>query len=369
MDRILATRGEGPFTADQPFEYTVLNPYEFRKQEMVGLPIRFFEAPFLRAGISVQNAAGKPVPFQVEQSPRGWNVFVHADLAAGESARYRIVAGAASESGEIVNTTEFTNGSYVLSWSAENGIASYRASGIELLNPERAGLGCPVYQIFPGANRSQAGAVSGKRVRPKDQVTFGRCIGIRRVSTGALFETYELRYAVPGVDKYLLHVRCYRDLPHFDLWGQIVKTEVDDPEGLYIYFPFSVPQSRWALDKAGGLMRPGLDQLPGTCCDYYTVLSGAAQVGRDFGIAWTTLDAPLIQIGGLKLWQFTTETDGRGPLYSWITNNKWQTNTRYRTGGAYEMRYRISAGAELNRPEAAVKRCQEMSGSLIAMRA
>lgn len=39
---------------------------------------------------------------------------------------------------------------------------------------------------------------------------------------------------------------------------------------------FAVRDGRWYLDKPGHVVRPGIDQLPGTCCDYYAVQHGAA---------------------------------------------------------------------------------------------
>ncbi len=370
VNRLLKTRGEGLFTADQPFEYTVLNPHPFRRQELAALPINFWEAPFLKGGIAVLGPDEKPVAFQVEQSPRGWSVFVHADLPPAQSVRYRVISSSQPVDPTTGGESFFENQFYRIGWTLARGVVSLvaKSSGTELLKADSGGLGCPVYQIFPGADRSQAGAVSGPRTRPRDQVSFGRCVSIRRLAEGPLFEDHEFVYDVAGVTHYRFVLRCFRDLPQIEVNASIIKNEVDDPEGLFIYFPFAVPESRWVLDKPAAPIRPGLDQIPGTCCDYYSVLSGAAQVGSQEGLAWATLDAPLVQTGGLHLWRFTTSTEGMGPLYSWVTNNKWQTNTRFRTGGSYEMRYRIQTGPDLADLETAVERCRQIVSSLLVMR-
>ncbi|MBV9573568.1 MAG: hypothetical protein JOY93_05905, partial [Acidobacteriales bacterium] len=149
VNRLLKPRGQGSFTADQPFEYTVLNPYSFSKHELAPLPVNFWEAPFLKGGVSVIGPGGEQVPFQVDQSARGWNVFVPAQIKPRETARYRLISDRTHEQ------SDWTPGNfYELAWTPERGITSFKdqETGHQLLNPERGGLGCPVYQIFPDAD-------------------------------------------------------------------------------------------------------------------------------------------------------------------------------------------------------------------------
>ena len=368
--RLLPTHGAGAFTADQPFTYTVLNPSGAALRMLAGLPVNFWEAPVIERGIAVLDEQNQRVPSQIDGSPRGWNVYVLADLPAGAGKRYRLTP--AQEQAKTAPATQesFENNWYRLSWKPIQGLTSFvdRGTGQELLSAQQGGLGCPVYQLFPGGNRSKAGAVNGPRVRPDDTVTFGHCKQIRRLAGGPLFETWEFLYAVPGTTEYRLELRCYRDLPYFDLTAKFVKTEVDDPEGLYVYFPLAVLNGRWCLDKPGAPIRPGIDQLPGTCCDYYSVQHGAALVGAEVGVSVATFDAPLVQLGELRLWRFSTTSEGNGPLYSWLTNNKWQTNCRIRCGGGYEIRYRLEAGAALRDRATAVERCTRLSEAFLAMR-
>ena len=88
-------------------------------------------------------------------------------------------------------------------------------------------------------------------------------------------------------------------------------------------------------------MRPGVDQLPGTCCDYYSVQEGSALIAPDLGVLLATPDVPLVHIGGLNLWKYTTTREPTGTFYSWLTNNKWETNFPRYVGGLYEFRYHI----------------------------
>ena len=56
-------------------------------------------------------------------------------------------------------------------------------------------------------------------------------------------------------------------------------------------------------------------------------------------VAVNTLDAPLVTFGGLKLWKFTDTIEPKGEAYTWLTNNKWETNFRTECAGCLESRY------------------------------
>jgi hypothetical protein len=176
-------------------------------------------------------------------------------------------------------------------------------------------------------------------------VSAGQCTAIKRSAAGPVYERWEFHYQVPGASQYVLVATFFHDLPHFEIIARVIKTDVRDPEGLYVLFPLAVDDGIWHLDKPGALIRPGIDQLPQSCTDYYLVQHGAALAGKKCGIAWATLDAPMIQLGKLRLWTYSTSIEPIGPLYSWLTNNKWETNFRLSCGGAYDFRYAIQMDA------------------------
>jgi hypothetical protein len=183
-----------------------------------------------------------------------------------------------------------------------------------------------------------------------------------------VLERWEIAYAVPGTTRAALRLTCYRDLPQIEVTLQVVKTDVTDPEGLYVAFPVALDHGVWHLDKPGGPIRPGLDQLPGSCCDYYCVQAGAALVGRALGLVWTTLDAPLVHVGKLRLWNYSTQIEPTGPLYSWVTNNKWETNFRLTCGGRYEFRYLVQAAPHFADPVAALAACRALAVPPVVVR-
>ncbi len=192
-------------------------------------------------------------------------------------------------------------------------------------------------------------------------MTAGRCTAIERVAAGPVYERWEFHYEVPGASQYVLVATFFPELPQIELVARLIKTDVRDPEGMYVLFPLAVDGGTWYLDKPGAPIRPGIDQLPQTCTDYYLVQHGAALAGKKCGVAWTTLDAPLVQLGKLRLWTYSTQIEPTGPLYSWLTNNKWDTNFRISCGGAYDFRYLVQFGHAFADARQAVAQVRSLS--------
>ena len=102
------------------------------------------------------------------------------------------------------------------------------------------------------------------------------------------------------------------------------------------------------VDIPLGEMRPELDQIPGSCKNWFTVNRWVDVANSDYGITWVTLDAPLIEVGGLTATLLGSQKDPTvwrkkvGPtqkLYSWAMNNHWGTNYRAYQEGLVRFRY------------------------------
>ncbi|MHB8861254.1 MAG: glycoside hydrolase family 38 N-terminal domain-containing protein [Pirellulaceae bacterium] len=367
---ILRTRGEGMFTDRRPFEYTVLNPLPVPVRSVAYLPLDSWEWPTVQAGFRAVDDRGKSYARQLDDSPRGWTVAVALELAAGEQRTLRLVPPGEQPYSESPAGDGFENEFYQAAWTNDRGLTRLtdRATGSQVLDAGKGALGSPVYQLFPGGNRNAAGTIFPPRTKPRDEISLGQCTAVRRVATGPVYERWEFQYETPGASSYALIATFFRDLPHIELIARLLKTDVRDPEGMYVLFPFSLTDGIWHLDKPGAPVRPGIDQLPQSCCDYYLVQHGAALVGQGCGVAWTTLDAPLVQIGKLRLWDYSTSIEPTGPLYSWLTNNKWDTNFRISCGGAYDFRFLLQFGAEFADAGSAIAQLRISSYPPLVMR-
>ncbi|HWH71673.1 MAG TPA: glycosyl hydrolase-related protein, partial [Candidatus Sulfotelmatobacter sp.] len=108
-------------------------------------------------------------------------------------------------------------------------------------------------------------------------------------------------------------------------------------ESLNFAFPFNVPNGNILLDVPLGVMAPETDQMPSACKNWFTVGRWADVSNKQRGVTWVTLDAPLLQIGGLTARLLNSQTnpdvwrkqvEPTQKIYSWAMNNHWGTNYR-----------------------------------------
>ncbi len=365
LDAVLRLRGQDDFTAHRTLTYKIINTGPARAG-FAALPVDPWEMPALSVPFAVADADGRTYPAQIAPDSRGRSLCLTLELGAGEERTLRLLPGSPEDSRTDegnVGGGVYENAFVRAEWSDTRGITALTdgESGREILDSVLGrALGAPVYQIFPGANRwDAAGFNFAPRFIPKSVVHEGVCRSCRISADGPVFTVVTAEYAVAGTRSYAVDVKFIHALRQVEIAVRTEKTGERDPEGLYAAFPFSVPGGVWHLDKPGGLMRPGLDQIPGTCADYYCVQDGAAYLGENIGLVWTTLDAPLVHLGDLRLWQYNTAkpdnaaTMPQGPAYAWLTNNKWDCNFPLDMGGNYEFRFVLEAGPHLTAPEAA----------------
>ena len=105
-----------------------------------------------------------------------------------------------------------------------------------------------------------------------------------------------------------------------------------------------------AVDMPLGNMRPEVDQLPGSCKNWMPVGRWIDVSNDDYGVTWATLDAPLVEIGGITATMLGSQTDPSvwrkhieptQTFYSWIMNNHWSTNYCAYQQGKVEFRYAL----------------------------
>jgi len=119
-------------------------------------------------------------------------------------------------------------------------------------------------------------------------------------------------------------------------------------ESVNFAFPFNVPDGEIRLDVPYGVIRPERDQMPSACKNWLSVSRWADVSNKRFGVTWVTLDAPLVQVGGITATLLNSQTDPRvwrktieptQKLYSWAMNNHWGTNYRAYQEGPVVFRF------------------------------
>jgi hypothetical protein len=194
---------------------------------------------------------------------------------------------------------------------------------------------------------------------------------IRVTAQGDVFAQIELSYALEGFRRYAVVLRVYRDIPKLTAMVQVHKESRWEPENLYIPLPFTLgEQEELFVEKTGCVLRPGLDQIPGTNRDFYLLQSGLALVAPGRALSVALKDAPLIRIGELahhpiELCTGDDQAFNHAPVYSWPMNNFWETNFKADLGGFYEFEYSLLLGGEAIAQEA-IGRCHVLNEGLLA---
>jgi hypothetical protein len=223
------------------------------------------------------------------------------------------------------------------------GIADFRAAGINgNLVDASSGHTLNDYLYLRGDNPAD--------LRRNGPVT------IRVQEPGPLVASLIVESKAPGCRKLQREVRLIAGQDSLELFNTVDKERLkarsyfsrEGKEGVHFAFPFQVPNGQIRLDIPWAVMRPELDQIPGSCKNWLTVGRWADVANDGFGITWVTLDAPLIQVGGITATLLNSQTDPRvwrkrieptQRLYSWVMNNHWGTNYRAWQEGPVTFRY------------------------------
>ncbi|WP_312908957.1 hypothetical protein [Natronosalvus caseinilyticus] len=119
------------------------------------------------------------------------------------------------------------------------------------------------------------------------------------------------------------------------------------PESTYLTFPFALDSPTPYVDVGGHAMRPGRDQLSGTCHDYYTAQRWVAFGGEERSVTVGCPLNPMVQFGGYHFAETRSTTDlERALLLGWVTSNYWDTNFRARQPGLVRAQYHFQLHAD-----------------------
>jgi len=308
-------------------------------------------------GDRVLDDRGRPVPSQRLAS--GELAFLATDVPPLAGRRYALAAGAAHREllGASVNGLTLDNGLLQLKVDDRTGgVKELHARSIEgnLVDPSSGHL-VNDYLYLQGDDAAGVRGSGSVTIKPRDNGPLVASLAIDSEAPGCHHLRRELRLVagldrlelINTVDKQRLLAKSYQD--------------ADGKESVNFAFPFRVPRGQMLLDLPIGVMRPELDQMPSACKNWLTVGRWADIANGEFGVTWVTLDAPLVQLGGLTarllnsqsnsdVWRKTIEPTGQ--LFSWAMNNHWHTNYRAYQEGPTVLRYVVRAHRGGNLAEA-----------------
>jgi len=413
FDDVLEGLGEAALLPGLPLAYAIVNPHPFAVRGVARLVVHAWELPALERGAQVvdeasgtilphQWATGDPVQtvcvfltlepnerrvltlgaapvkaaptsrsFQQGGTDRVCDLTLEADLSGWGGPGPNAEAGV--EVGEGYLRTPMVD----IRWQPGEGIISWRdrLTGAELLRSDRVHAAfTPIYERTPAPPNEILSARTrmGRNRKGVNVVRrAGRLAGVKRIDQGPVFGQVELAYELPGSSSVSLLLTAYADAPRVDVAFRLNKESVWEPENLYLALPFGDSTQELWTEKAGALLRPRLDQLPGTCTDFYCVQEGVSYLSSRGSLVIATPDAPLIQLGplshGSRRLQGEAGSDP-GLLYSWVLTNFWETNFNATLGGFYEFRYAVQWAREAWSPEDAMRFCHALTTGPVCFR-
>jgi alpha-mannosidase len=142
-----------------------------------------------------------------------------------------------------------------------------------------------------------------------------------------------------------IEIRLYRHSKKIEMVYSMVKLPVIQPESLYVAFPFALAGARIVFEAQGGMVEPGVDQIPGTSTDWNVIQHYAAVENENHHITFTSNEIPLVQFGAINIGRFESPArPATSHIYSWVMNNYWVTNFRASQDGEFTWRYFLTSG-------------------------
>jgi len=285
-------------------------------------------------GASVTDDRGRPVPCQRLAS--GELAFVAKAVPAFGARRYRLSSQPPPTKGRARAEALSVQNSLLKAEldPTSGGVRSLRLAG---KSHEFVDHGARValndFRYVLGTNSK--GALSNGPVR------------IQVLEPGPLVASLRIESDAPGCNRLIREVRIVDGLDRVELVNHVDRKSVREKDGVHFGFGFNVPAGTVRMETPWAVVRPNLDQLTGSCRNWFTVQRWVDISNPDYGILWAPIDAPLMQIGGMtanllgsvafKEW-LTNAIDSQC-LYSWAQNNHWHTNYKIDQPGVTTFRY------------------------------
>lgn len=290
-----------------------------------------------RAGDRVRDERGKTMPSQ--RFGTGELAFLARDVPPFAAKRFRIGGrsegkpGAVKAEGTTLSHPEFT----VRVDPKTGGVTSLYSRRLKReLVDAKAATGLNDYFYLPDSD------TNGVRRNGTARITVQE--------NGPLVASLLIESEAPGCKRLARELRVVEGLDYVEIINTVDKLPIRAKEGLHFGFGFEVPEGVVRMDVGWAMVRPEVDQIPAACKNWFSVQRWVDIANAEFGVTWSPVDAPLVELGGLTANLIGSQTDHRvwiqhlGPsqtIYSWVMNNHWHTNYRAEQEGPTVFRFAI----------------------------
>ncbi len=320
-----------------PDQFDVFNTCNWPRSDLVTL-----SQEASAAGDQVMDADGHAVPSQ--RLSTGELAFLARDIPPLAARRYTVVAGTNVDNTPSlrvdnlkVENLELANDWFTLKLDAKSGGITEWISKDHpgnLIDNHHANLNDYVYALGSGL----------------DHLQYAGTPAITVEESGPLVASLLVTGNAPGANSFRREIKIYRNFPRIDIVDDLDKTDVREVEAGHLAFPFQLPGGQVRLDSQFAVTRPELDQIPGANKNWFPGHRWADISNPQYGITLATLDAPLMEVGGITATLPRTQSDPNAflthiaptqTLYSWIFNNHWETNYKASQHGRLIYRYSL----------------------------
>jgi hypothetical protein len=299
--------------------------------------------------------AGRFLVVLVPDAPEAGMVRLDVVTADGPAGHTATAATRADPAGAPVLENEFLRVQVDLARSAITSIVD-KTTGRELVAAESTvGFGGYVYDRYASAGMAnhQANKLEGNErldlLGGRDAA--GPSVVLAR-TTSETAQTLTYSTFAPGARSLATTLTLVHGVGRLDITHRLSKAATMSKESAYIAFPFDMATPTVRAEVTGGVVGTGIPLVPGGARHMRAVRRWVTMADDDYAIAWSTIDAPLVQFETITLpyapFPDTTEPREPGTLYSWIHNNLWDTNFPSQQGFEMDFRYSV-AGARPTR--------------------
>ena len=306
-------------------------------------------------GDSVVTVDGRPVPSQ--RLSGGELAILAGDVPALATARYKVYSGPVHrpDHGVTIKNNTLTNSLLSIHVGPETGdiVEIYRkGSRNNLVNRDQGAVN--QYLFLSGVDLAHLGR-SGKAV-------------ITIEENGPLVASMRIDSSAPGCKQLTRRIRLCAESDFVEISNIVDKERAPlnlhpgqgdqgsdfaqhgSKESVQFAFPLSVPDGRMLMDIPFGAMQPEIDQLPGSCKNWLPLGRWIDVSNESFGVTWATLDAPLVEVGGITATMLGSQKipavwrqhiEPTQTFYSWVMNNHWGTNYLAYQSGPVTFRYAL----------------------------
>ncbi|MBE6275850.1 MAG: glycosyl hydrolase family 38 [Bacteroides sp.] len=297
---------------------------------------------------------GRVMPAQASESRRDgtyWNVYVKDIPALGYAQYYIRVKNTPRK--QLLKETKLTNPRvenqwYSIDFNARKGTISKlfdKELGKQLLaeKPEWE-MGEFIYEIIDSRRPMEQYRKPQFLRRSPERIRFVH------FEEGPIWNSYRFVTETPAgrdADNLIVEYRVFNVEKKIEIVYKLRKKAITDPEAVYVSFPYEVAGGKIWLDVPGGNIEAGVDQIPGSSNDWYTVQNYAAARSNDSQIIMGSCEIPLMQFGAINTGRYDAGAKPQSTnMYSWPMNNYWTTNFNADQMGQVQWSYFITSSAD-----------------------